>query len=272
MKVSEWIESVLDSAGRADDDALDLGRTALALAALDHPESEIEPYLDHLSGLGDRLAEMHVSLDSESALAEVIAHGAGYTGDRDHYDDPANADLIRVIDRRRGLPVALGIIYLDVAARAGIPLSGLAFPGHFLVRIDDDGTRRIIDPFNDGAIIDIAGLRALLKSILGERAELTPEHWRASSRREVVIRLVNNLRTRALRAGNNKRALDLVGRMTRIAPLRAELWRDQGVIAGEMGLITLATAAFETCLGLQPGAELETEIKALLKTLKRSLN
>lgn len=272
MTPSGWIAEAMDAAGQAADDAIDLGGTALALAALDHPGIDPAPYREHLDGLVADLGALIGSWPTADALSLALARRAGYRGDQDTYDDPVNGDLIRVIDRRRGLPVALGLIYLHVAARAGIAMSGLTFPGHFLVRVDDPGARVIIDPFNGGAVVALPELRRLLKSILGADAEPGPEHWRDATRRDVLLRLLNNLKSRAIRSDDAPRALELARRMTWIAPAQPALWLEFGLLAGHQGQVTAAVEALETCLALAPAAGIAREASILLRTWRRNLN
>src|SRR5262245_59808717 len=119
-------------------------------------------------------------------LADVIARAYGYRGDSVTYDDLQNADLARVIERRQGLPVALSILYLHVARAQGWDAEGLAFPGHFLIRVAIDGARHVIDPFHDGAVRHAAQLRDLVRRVLGPDAELQPGHFDAVSDRDVL--------------------------------------------------------------------------------------
>src|SRR5947209_659742 len=129
----------LQKLGELGDGPHDLAHAALVLAAMDHPDRKLAPYRDHLTELADAVrAEAVFMRDGGSAadaLASVIAGRFGYEGDRSQYDDPDNADLMSVIERRRGLPVALGILYLHAARANRIEASGLFAPGHFLLRI-----------------------------------------------------------------------------------------------------------------------------------------
>src|SRR5258708_12163209 len=104
---------------------------------------------------------------SPEQLAEIVARSYAYRGDTDSYDDLQNADLARVIERRKGLPVALSILYLHVARAQGWEAEGLAFPGHFLIRVGMDGARHVIDPFYDGCVPDTSDLPDLLPHVLG---------------------------------------------------------------------------------------------------------
>src|SRR5258705_307800 len=111
------------------------------------------------------------------ALNEIILLKHGYSGDELTYDDLQNANLMRVVDRRKGLPVALGILYLHTARAQGWESVGLAFPGHFLVRLGEGAERLILDPFHGGRIRGAATLRGLLKAMAGAAAQLRPHHF-----------------------------------------------------------------------------------------------
>ena len=181
------------------DDDFEIGKAALFLAALDHPSSDINPYLEHLGEIAKDVSRL-VSSDMASslsqkitALADIIATEYHYTGDTHTYDDPQNANLMDVIDRRKGLPVGLAIIYLDVAHRLHWEATGINFPGQFLIRLEKGTSRQIVDPFNNGITHDVAGLRALLKQVAGLAAELHPDHYSPVSRRDTLIRLLNNI-------------------------------------------------------------------------------
>ncbi|HXZ68473.1 MAG TPA: transglutaminase-like domain-containing protein, partial [Alphaproteobacteria bacterium] len=190
------IEAVLSEFGRASDDAFDGPRAALYLAALDNANIELSRYETHLDELAAAVAE-RPRMPAAEALTQVMSQLYGYRGDRETYYDAKNADLIQVIDRRRGLPVALGLLYSAAASGLSATLVGLAFPGHFLMRLGSGSERIIIDPFNDGQACTSQALRALIKRVMGEDAELEPSHFAPVTPRAMVIRLLMNLRIRA---------------------------------------------------------------------------
>ena len=193
----------------------------------------------------------------------------GYTGDSANYDDVANASIARVIDRRKGLPVALGILYIHVARQLGWPISGLNFPGHFLVRLE--GERIILDPFNGGQRLSAEELRRLLKVAEGNDAELLPEHYAAVSNRDILLRLQNNLRMRLFRSGDVRRAADITRSMLRIAPDETALWREAGVLYAELGDIGPAISALENFLGASGSDSERHQAAALLQSLRAQL-
>ncbi len=132
-----------------------------------------------------------------------------------------NADLLRVIDRRKGLPVALGILYIHVARAQGWRCNGTNFPAHFLVRLESDEAVSMVDPFNGGQELDRDALERRLESLIGEGAKLEPAHCAAVGNRVVLIRLQNNIKLRAIQGGDLARAAKILHTMVLIAPDQA---------------------------------------------------
>lgn len=248
-------QDLLRHVGGQDDSDIDLAEAALALAALDRREIATERYRRHLATLAEEVATL-VPPDRDSlqarldALHAVMAERNGYRGDTATYDDIQNLNLMRVIDRRKGLPVALGIIYLQVARERGWNVVGLNFPGHFLIRLEYAGTRAIIDPFNAGLVRNVPDLRDLLKAAAGPDAELTPDHYAPVGNREILLRLQNNLKIRFLNAERPDRALSTIESMLLFAPDEAVLWREAGLLYSHFQNIAAAVQALEKFIAL----------------------
>lgn len=269
-------EAILRSMADVPDAAFDLGEGALALAALDRPMVPLERYRSRLEELA---AEVARQVDAEPtlaararALAEVIAVQHRYQGDTLTYDDLQNANMIRVMDRRKGLPVALGILYLDVARRLGWDAAGLSFPGHFLIAVDAGGARAILDPFHGGRLCDAATLRRLLKSVAGEREELDPAHYAAVPHRSVLLRLHNNVKMRRLRAQDAAGALAAIDAMLLFAPSEVGLWHEAGLLNAHLGNMRTAVAAVERALALTPDVGDRHHLATLLQELRGRLH
>ena len=205
-------------------------------------------------------------------MNQVIVDQEQYCGDTAAYDNLDNANLVRVIDRRRGLPVALGIIYLDVAHRIGWAAKGLNFPGHFLIRIDDGDARAILDPFQGGAIREPADLRALIKLTSGKDAELTAGHYAPVDRRSVLLRLQNNIKVRQVRTGEIEDAAATVERMLLFMPEAAMLRREVGLLYARLGHLVAARAHMETYRDRCETAAERAEVEAQLRELSQRLN
>ncbi len=247
------------------------------MAALQRGEAiDLAPLRQHVATMAAALADLvHRRGAAPERLADVIARAYAYRGDSETYDDLQNADLARVIERRKGLPVALSILYLHVARAQGWDAEGLAFPGHFLIRVAIDGARHVVDPFHDGLVRDADQLRELVRQVLGPDAELRPGHFDAVPDRDVLLRLENNVRLRLAKLEDWAGAARSLDRMLAIAPDRPELLFEAGQINARLDKRRAAIAAFERFLGIEAGRAdpgLRQQASALLQELRRGLN
>ena len=252
-----------------------IGEAALALAALDRPQVALARYREHLATLARDLGAGGVGVVEAAAraaaLRAVIVGAYGYRGDDLTYDDLQNANLMRVIDRRKGLPVALGILYLGAGRAQGWEMAGLAFPGHFLLRLEGANGSCILDPFHEGAVKSAAELRTLLKSVAGAERELSAADHAAVPDREVLLRLQNNIKLRLLEAGRREEALASIESMLAMAPDRAELWREQGTVNASLGNLGAAIRALEASLARERDSTRRFATAALLQEVKTRL-
>lgn len=270
------IERALRDVGARADDSIDLADTALLLGALDVPNARLARYRAHIGRLAGGVAARSGADEPlerrRGHLNAVLFKYNGYAGDTESYDDPGNANLLRVIDRRAGLPVSLGILYIHVARTQGWAVDGLAFPGHFLVRLDDRDRRLIVDPFHRGQTLEAGHLRGLLKQFRGADAELEPSHYAPVGNRAILLRLQNNIKTRALQAGDAGRAAAILERMLLIAPEAGGVWHELGILRARLGTMKDAVRALERGLacGLPDAARAHAE--AALAKLKTGLH
>ena len=256
--------------------SLPIAEAALALASFDRPRVAPARYRQHLRALArdvGRRAGVGSGLAAQAAaLNEIILLKHGYTGDELTYDDLQNANLMRVIDRRRGLPVALGILYLDAARAQGWDAVGLGFPGHFLVRLAQGPERVILDPFHGGRALDAMALRELLKAIAGHEIELTPEHYAPVADRDVLLRLQNNLKSRLIQAEQHERAVRVIETMLMLAPDVPDLWREAALLHAKIGNVRAAMNALEGFLVRASDSAARHEAAIMLQRLKTRLN
>jgi regulator of sirC expression with transglutaminase-like and TPR domain len=255
---------------------LPIGEAALALASFERPRVGLARYRQHLATLArdvGRHAEAGGDLAARArALNEIVLLKHGYSGDELTYDDLQNANLMRVVDRRKGLPVALGILYLHAARAQGWDSVGLGFPGHFLIRLSEGAERLILDPFHGGKVCDAAGLRDLLKAMAGQEVELSPEHYAPVADRDVLLRLQNNIKSRLLQAGRGEQAVRVIETMLLLAPDLADLWQEAGVLHARLGNIRAAINALNEFIGRAPQGAARHQAAALLQQLKSKLN
>ncbi|MCK8784715.1 transglutaminase-like domain-containing protein [Roseomonas sp. NAR14] len=273
--------AALDAAGTLPETELDLAAVALQFARIDRPDADWGAVAAHLSTLAraavaaaiaDRAADAGELERRRAALAGILHDQFGYRGDSESYDDPANANLIGVVERRRGLPVALGILWLHMAEAAGWPAHGIDFPGHFLVALQGERGQLVVDVFDGGTALEAPALRALLKRIEGEKAELQPALLAPMERRAVLLRLQNNIKLRRLRAGDLAAALDCTEDMLRLAPEAAPLWREAGMMNHRLERIGAALSCLDRYLTLVPGGDSADRVRLLMDELRNRLN
>ncbi len=200
--------------GALEDEAIDLAEAALAISAVDRPGVSVEPYRRHLEKLVAEVSAYAGSMRGDpgidgriEALSHVVSRRYGYCCNPETYEELDAANLMRVIDSRRGLPVVLGILYIHVCRALDWDMVGLDFPSRFLVRLDFQGQRRILDPAVGLTALGPADLRALLKAVSGNDAELTPADYAPMANRAVLYRMQNNVKIRHLKAERMEEAL-----------------------------------------------------------------
>lgn len=274
MESKAKAEQIIREAGSAADGSIEIARVALAFASFDRARVGAQRYLDHLDLLAEDAGRRRKAGSSGDMdiLAEVIGGQHGYRGDELTYDDPQNANLMRVIDRRKGLPVALGIIYIETGRRLGWAIEGLNFPGHFLIRLEAEGARRILDPFHGGVERHTPELRSMLKGINGMEAELEPAHFAPVSDRGILLRLQNNIKIRRIRGGDLQGAIAVVERMRWLAPDDFDLVREAGLIYARLGELQSAIETLETYVRIETREPLRHKAAMALQSLKSQLN
>lgn len=250
--------------GLLDDEHIALEEAALALALLDNPETDLDPYRDLLDDIATRLVEEGADDNRERAvlLAQVIAGEFGFTGDDEARDHPDNADLIRVIDRRRGLPVALAILYVTAARRAGWSAHALDVPGHVLVLVGDEVAPVIIDPYAAGAAIGPGELAALVAA--GRRGAPATVQIAAMPNRAILVRLLLNQAKRAEADRDPERALELFERITAFAPSYGGVWWERARLERATGRNAAARASLAAVLETTRDLDVRAKVKAIL--------
>ena len=270
--------AALEAIGLLPDTEIDIAGAALQLARIDAPHHDWEAAAAHLSELARDAVALATTVragdvtERAEALAELLVGRHGYSGDDETYDNLANANLIRVIERRKGLPVALGILWLHAARAAGWAAHGVDFPAHFLIALTGKGSQAVLDVFAGGACLDARDLRALLKRIEGNSAELRPGLLRPMNARRVLLRLQNNITSRRLQSGDLAGALECTEDMLRIAPDDSALWRQAAVMNQRLDRVGAALRCFGRFLVLVPEGDAATRVRGAIDELRTRLN
>ena len=279
MRTPPDIRARLVKIGEGADEDIDIAEAALILAAADRPGVALEPYRRHLDRLvADVRAyaggtEPAVALDLRiEALVQVIVKRYAYGGTEAVFDDLDAANLMRVIDNRQGLPVVIGILFIHAARVLGWPISGLDFPGRFLVRMEFEGERKILDPFGGGRVLEARDMRDMFKAVAGAHVELTPEHYRDVGNRDILLRLQGNIKTRLLRGERPEDAVEVLETMLLFAPDHAKLWREKGMLHARLDDVKEAVEALEEYLRRRGGEGKRYKASILLQELRARLN
>lgn len=235
---------------------ISLTDAALEIARLEYPRLDPGGTRDTLMRLGDtaaaRLEKMTGAAprDRVRELNAVLYDEAGFEGDRLHYDDLRNSCLNAVVARRRGIPITLALVYLDVAARVGLAAKGVSFPGHFLVRLAGEGHHDdlILDPFTSGVELSETDCRRILMTHVGDDAAFSAELLEPADPRAIVERMLTNLKRLYVRQqafADARRVTDL---LLALDPGAADERRDRGLLSFHLGDMGPALRDLETYL------------------------
>ncbi len=275
----ETYRQKLISLGKLEDHALPIVQSLLLIAAIDREEIDLQPYEAHILAMHDALTLAAAEKPEMLALPayrlqclnRVIRDEFNYRPDMTGYDDIENIDFIRVIDRRAGIPVALGALYLELARRQKWEAEGLTFPSHFLFRLDDGAQRLIVDPYHDGEALDAPGLRKLAKKVMGAAAELNANYYNSVSPRGVILRFCNNRKTRLIQQEEYQKAIDLVMLEMAIAPKEPRLLFDAGMLCARLDQIQRAIAYMNEFINSSDDKKTIAEAKEIIRGLQRLL-
>lgn len=277
--------AALDAVGQLPDVEIDIAGAALQLARIDAPDADWAAAEAHLSMLAREAIDLARNIAPgdlaarAGAIAGLLTGRHGYRGDTETYDDPVNANLLHVIERRRGLPVSLGILWLHCTRAIGWDAHGVDFPGHFLIALEGDGKQPkpasqqiVLDVFAGGLPLEARDLRALLKRVGSAEVELKPGVLQPMSARGVLLRLQENVRIRRLQGGDYAGALACTESMLAMAPDQAPLWREAALMNERLDHITKALKCYSRFLDLVPSGNAATQTRAAMDDLRARLN
>lgn len=226
-----------------DDEDFDLFRAACLLARV----SGREPDIAAVSSEVDRLAIVVEEAVNDApawpgpltSLVETLFGDEGFCGDDETYDDPANSFVDAVLERRRGLPISLGVLTCEIARRAGIDAYGIAFPGHFLVGVQDAPTGGVaelvvIDPFHGGVVLTPDALERQLGRLAGRPVELMPDHLMPAGPRSILLRMLVNLRGSYARRNDAVGMFRVLSRVLVLAPKNAEALAERALVRRDL--------------------------------------
>jgi regulator of sirC expression with transglutaminase-like and TPR domain len=257
------------------DDKINLAAAALAIAAAEYGELTPETWLAVLDRLADR-----VHLDPESsplgnieALNRMLFAQEKFSGNEEDYDDPRNSFLNDVLERKKGIPITLSLVYMEVAGRLRLPVVGVGFPGHFLVKYLGKAGEIFIDPYHQGATLTTADCEKLLKAHFGAEAEVKPEFLLAATNKQILSRMINNLKGSYFRRANYPKVLTMIELSLAINENSLPDLRDRGMVYFAMARYADAMVDLKAYLALASHSDPETpEVLKILHRIRALMN
>jgi regulator of sirC expression with transglutaminase-like and TPR domain len=225
-----------------DDSRIDLARACLLIAQDAYPGLDVDRYMGEIERMAirlrGRLPQTGGAEERVVALNQFLYGDLGYWGNTDDYDDPRNSYLNEVIERKTGIPITMSILYMELGRRIGLPLEGVSFPGHFLVRLKLRGGMLVLDPFSGGAPQSEEELRRRVKRVIPDgvaddlpAAELPLDQFlEAATNRQILSRVLRNLKRVYRESDKPERMLDVLNRMLLVTPDASAELRDRGLV------------------------------------------
>jgi regulator of sirC expression with transglutaminase-like and TPR domain len=254
---------------------INLARAALLIAQEEYLDLDVEAYLQLLNDMADDLSgRLGGSDDALSVIGQMnhyLFEEWGFTGNTEQYYDPKNSFLNQVIDQRTGIPMTLSVIYMEVGWRLGLPLDGIGFPGHFMVKATLPDGDIMIDPFNQGRVVTERIAQQILDTIYGHTVQFHPGLLAIVSKRQILTRLLSNLKGIYLQQGDLTRALAVIERMILLNPEDPAHIRDRGLICYGLEQYSKAYLDLKTYLQRCPTAEDIDAVRAQLASIRQRL-
>jgi regulator of sirC expression with transglutaminase-like and TPR domain len=257
----------------------DLARAALLIAAEANPNVDVDGEIHTLESWASQLrAQLDPSWNNLQKLARLrnfVYEELRFRGDHRDYYSPSNSLLNEVMGRRLGVPLTLSIIFMELGWRVGMPLEGVGFPGHFLVRLAGEPLDLLLDPYERGTSVHEEDCRRMLHDLSDGKLELSDGHLASISKREMIVRLLMNLKGAYLRADDDVNALAAVDRLLLLKPDDLDEVRDRGLLLYRLQRYVPALEALLRYLDEGPDApdrEAMEEHARNLRTLVATLN
>ncbi|NOQ44680.1 MAG: tetratricopeptide repeat protein [Nitrosopumilus sp.] len=240
---------------------------------LEQPDLDIDQYIQKISQMGRTLKESTSDVENPtylvSILNEFLFENQGFIGEIDDYYNPKNNFLNEVIDKKSGLPITMSILYVEIAKFIGLDLKIIGFPSHVLVKYNEE---MILDPFNDGRLLDIDDLQEILDRNFDGQLEFEPEFLDEIEPEKVLVRLARNLKNSYFQSYANEKALKCVNMTLAIEPESAEDVRDKGILEEKLLNYDTALKYLNRYLEINPNAEDVDFILELIKNTKTKIN
>ena len=265
--VSEWISFSKNSKYNLIEKSLKLAQI------LEYPDLNISKYIEKINEIGNslklKIKDVKNSTYLISMLNEHVFEKYGFQGDDEDYYDPRNNFLNAVIDKKTGIPITLSIIYSEVAKYIGLDLRIVGFPGHVVVKYEEE---MIIDPFYRGRLLTINDLEEILYRNFGDGVEFIPEYLNTATTDQILTRLLRNLKNAYTQSYAYDKAMRCTDMILGIRPESPEEIRDKGILEERLLHYNEALPLLNKYLELEPEAEDADFILELIKSVREKTN
>ena len=260
----ERLKRILD----APESDADLAEAALLLAQEEYPQLDVSAYLSRLDEMAravrDTLLANAPAAEIILALNRYLFQEEGFDGDAANFYDPRNSFINQVLERKIGIPITLSIIYIEIGQRLGLPLQGVSFPGHFLVKLSVESGEIVLDPFSGGVSLGRDELEQQLAQTQGDKesAKIPLEEWLVTAtKKDILVRMLRNLKVIYAHADQLEKTLSVINRILLIAPELAEEVRDRGMVYRQLECFRAALTDLQTYLQMEPESEDRDEMR-----------
>jgi regulator of sirC expression with transglutaminase-like and TPR domain len=254
--------------------ANNLAEAALLIAQEEYPDMDVAVYLDRLDQMAEEVDKRAWNEKDPygrlEALNRYLFDKARFRGNTVEYYDPLNSFLNEVLDRRTGIPITISTVYLEVGWRLGLPLLGVGFPAHFLVKYSSPEGEIVIDPFHQGAVLDDVDCQRHLDQVYDGRVRFQRSFLAAATKRQILTRILTNLKGIYLAAKDHRRALAAIERILLIDPDLGREVRDRGILRMQLQQTSQAVADLERYLTMNPNAEDTEEVRTRLRDWRQA--
>lgn len=245
----------------------------LEIASIETPDLDPAPFLAILdriaSGIGARLPSSAAGREFVRVTNDYLFHDLGFRGNEIDYNDPRNSCLNYVLDRRTGIPIALSVVYIEVARRLGQPVSGVGLPGHFIVEYNDGDFATYIDPFHSGRELSADECLKIARDRTGAEADATA--LAPVGARYIVVRILNNLRSAYARSQQFKKMIAVTDLLIEAFPRNSEYYKARGLARLRMRHLRGAQRDLELYLEYAPNAQDREQMAQQLSLIHRWL-
>ena len=255
---------------------INLAEAALLIAAPEYPDLDISACLQQLDDMATvcrgRLGPSPDPARTLLTLREYLFQDFGFQGDLQTFTDPRNSFLNEVLRRRCGIPITLSVVYMEVGRRLGLPVHGVSFPGHFLVKVEVDGLERVIDPFSAGAVLDHAELERRLQHVTTPKEKWNLERLLTpASKRDIIARMLRNLKNIYVNSEDYARALRIQNLLLDVQPDAPQEVRDRALLHDKLDHLRAAVADYQMYLLLAPESDDSLRVQGRISALRQSL-